>query len=537
MGPSGCGKTTLLRCIVGRLSVDKGHLLVLSEKPGWPGHGVPGKLVGYMPQVICETNLSTHVAVRVILVSLLCFLSSGGQKRRVSFAVALLHEPELLILDEPTVGVDPILRERIWEHLISIARQGGSETTIIITTHYIEEARKADMSLEAIFLKLCHSDMDEDDVETLESSAYVPKISSQSLNAYDQGETTPLLAQNSLHTNTEDSLSNSDNSYNNSVHVLHACRCPCSLPAPRNIFAQVVKNLTLMKRNIGFLLFEFILPSIQIILFCLCIGRDPYDLHVAIVNNETTGLQLGKLFINSLDNVTINKSNPYVCFSPFFMDALAHSSCLLILPGVSNQTIDGSSVKLYLDMTNQQISVILQEKIMTGFQDFAEKLLNLVGLNPGLASLPIVIEDPIYGSKNPSFTNFMAPGIILSITFFLATGLTTLSFVMEKKEGLLDRSLVAGMTTFEIMLAHVCTQFLVMVVQVALLLIFALLVFHVPYKGPLIWVIILVLLQGFCGMTLGWGIEYLAVWRGYLVTIGWSFGLLAIAGFILRVKQ
>ncbi len=65
---------------------------------------------------------------------------SGGQKRRASFAVAMLHDPKLLILDEPTVGVDPLLRARLWEHLVRLASTTG--VSIIITTHYIEEARQ-----------------------------------------------------------------------------------------------------------------------------------------------------------------------------------------------------------------------------------------------------------------------------------------------------------------------------------------------------------------------------------------------------------
>jgi ABC-type multidrug transport system ATPase subunit len=167
LGPSGCGKTTLLKVLLGRLVPAAGRVTVLSSTPGSPGSRVPGGAVGYSPQ---ELALYEDLSIRETFLFhgrlhgmaaekirareswLIEFLDlpeptrqvvkmSGGQKRRVSLAIALLHEPELLLLDEPTVGVDPELRARVWDHLQTISREG---VTIIITTHYIDEAGKAD---------------------------------------------------------------------------------------------------------------------------------------------------------------------------------------------------------------------------------------------------------------------------------------------------------------------------------------------------------------------------------------------------------
>lgn len=165
MGASGCGKTTLLSCIVGMIPLDSGRIRVLGSEANT---SELGPRIGYMPQ---ETALIGELTIKEtiyyfgkifqmdidklrerydMLYKLLelprgdqrveeC---SGGQMRRVSFAAAMIHEPDLLILDEPTVGLDPILREKIWNFMLNVTRT--SKLAIIITTHYIDEAKQAD---------------------------------------------------------------------------------------------------------------------------------------------------------------------------------------------------------------------------------------------------------------------------------------------------------------------------------------------------------------------------------------------------------
>ena len=146
---------------------------------------------------------------------------------------------------------------------------------------------------------------------------------------------------------------------------------------------------------------------------------------------------------------------------------------------VTNDTVYNSTIHVYLDMTNQQVGFTLQMKLAETFQAFGSSVLSACNIPENVTSLPIQFETPVYGSNEPTFTEFMAPGVILSITYFMAVGLTSISFIIERKEGLLDRSWIAGVTSLEVMLAHVVAQFVVMVVQVGFVLVFMLLVFQV----------------------------------------------------------
>jgi len=165
IGPSGSGKTTLIRLIIGAISADSGKVNIGDFL-------IPDiralDIIGYMPQndalyndLSGYDNLlffggmykteSQELKRRVSEVLSLVELSgdgakkvinySGGMKKRLSLAVALLNKPRILILDEPTVGVDPVLRKKIWDEFSRLKDDG---TTIILTTHVMDEAVKCD---------------------------------------------------------------------------------------------------------------------------------------------------------------------------------------------------------------------------------------------------------------------------------------------------------------------------------------------------------------------------------------------------------
>jgi len=164
LGPSGCGKTTLMRALVGVQRVESGTVTVLGE----PAGGAPLRdRVGYVTQ---EASVYDDLTVAENLQFFATVLGvgtaeversltavdlagehdqvvgrlSGGQRSRVSLAVALLKEPDVLVLDEPTVGLDPVLRRDLWALFHRLAAAGAA---VLVSSHVMDEAERCDRLL------------------------------------------------------------------------------------------------------------------------------------------------------------------------------------------------------------------------------------------------------------------------------------------------------------------------------------------------------------------------------------------------------
>jgi ABC-2 type transport system ATP-binding protein len=161
LGPSGSGKTTLMRAIVGVQIIDQGRVEVLGEPAGSPN--LRSRL-GYMtqsPSVYADLSVTENllffgrilgvgreridsVVATVGLenqVSQVVSTLSGGERSRVSLAAALLNDPDVLVLDEPTVGLDPVLRRELWETFHRLAEKGA---TFLVSSHVMDEADRCD---------------------------------------------------------------------------------------------------------------------------------------------------------------------------------------------------------------------------------------------------------------------------------------------------------------------------------------------------------------------------------------------------------
>lgn len=165
LGPNGAGKSTLINLLVGYFNADKGEILIGGEKTGTNNFEVRNK-IGLVPQSIAlyddisaQDNLEIIGSFYNIKKNLLRAVIaenlnrvelyerrkdkvkgfSGGMKRRLNIAAGLLHDPKVLLCDEPTVGVDPQSRNAIFDYLEKLNSEGK---TIIYTTHYMEEAER-----------------------------------------------------------------------------------------------------------------------------------------------------------------------------------------------------------------------------------------------------------------------------------------------------------------------------------------------------------------------------------------------------------
>eukprot|EP00093_Oithona_nana_P000586 00586.XXX_2380_746_1 [CDS] Oithona nana genome sequencing. len=479
LGASGSGKTTLLSLIVGLKRAEKGRILVFDKQPGDRSNGIPGPRLGFMPQ---DTGLHKEFTVQETfyyfgrlygmstdsIKEQGTFLSdllqlphqnhrvdncSGGQKRRLSLAVALMHYPDLLVLDEPTVGIDPILRQKIWFYLKSLAM--NHMKTILVTTHFIEETSFADKigflrngkllaedsqvnllaryridSIDKLFLEMSLQS------ESRQFCQFTPEIESITIVEGNPNPAGPGKGGGTFKNYKQKSSFFS------------------------KLWALIVMNFIKVKRNPSFVVLMILLPILEISSFCSTVGKEPKDLKIGVFNEENCitdnmtasecdyetfscrilmQIQKHEMFhIQTYQNETTMAQDlqngmilGYVKFPQNFSSALTQR-IFGLEEKIQEETLNQSLIEVQLDTSSYPLTVSITETLFDEMKTFFKDFLVTCSLPEYLAKLPYSLEDPVtkIGTAGTTdFRTFMAPGFMIMLIFFLSTTLTGDTFI------------------------------------------------------------------------------------------------------------
>ncbi|XP_050538616.1 ABC transporter G family member 23-like [Daktulosphaira vitifoliae] len=438
LGPSGCGKTTLLSSIIGRTRLNSGQIRLGVKRK---------KQIGYMPQDLALYDefsmLETfHYFGSLYEMSydeiidkgekLLNFMEmppfttqfgtmSGGQQRRFSLCVALLHDPSLLILDEPTVGVDPIISASIWTYLQDLTNRGK---TIIITTHYIEEARQANMiGLMRKGVLLAEASpldiMESCNADTLESAFLI------------------LSQKHSAHMSTERKISNTPQS--SATTTLKKS----SFFSKTRFKAQLLKHWYWSVRNWKIIGFVCILPIFTLLLFNTLIGQTPDPLNFGIINKEINKHTCQKIQLEEMCNDQIPLSCKYlyhlknseITLKYYDDEELAKSDALynniwgyLLFSnnftnlinkryndsfGMSSEDFEHMTISSSIDMSDFITSKLIQSKLINGFEELSKAFNHCNSTSVRyIDPRPFKIMEPVFGKLKVNIVEYGTPAII-----------------------------------------------------------------------------------------------------------------------------
>lgn len=250
------------------------------------------------------------------------------------------------------------------------------------------------------------------------------------------------------------------------------------------IAARKFASLRRDKRMFGFII---LMPAIQIILFGVAIGGTPTGLDFAVIDDSSNSR--GAEVLAELQN-----SESLVIHTEYTeVEAARQAITEGELWGVLHILEDGT-MEIHLDNSNQQVSNIIILEVRNAFSASLE--------TSGLA-LPIEIADPVYGERDPSFIDFLAPGIMTLVCFMFSVILTSMAFVGERYDGTLDRVFAAGTTPSEVLFGHLCAFSTILIGQVTVVILIATLGFDIPIEGSIFLLFLLGLLLGWAAMCLG----------------------------------
>lgn len=571
LGASGCGKSTLLQCILGTISLDSGTIDLKANYL---------RDVGYMPQDLClEHTLTikemfeyygtlynmTKKQIDGRVDELTRFLQlpdtnkyikniSGGQGRRVSLAVSILHDPQVIILDEPTVGIDPLLRQEIWKEFSRMVE--NNKKTIIITTHYIEEASKAN------FVGLMRNGM------LIEEGSPQYILNKYETDSLESAFLTLCCKRERNIRNVQDDVPDTQVREGAQAYSKYLKKSGKTTDITR-IKALLKKNYNVFSRDYLLLFTVIVLPIFQIFNLCIGVGMEVKNLEIAIKSEEIkfsecqyfkfNGCIFDEGYNQTLSCIILNylAAHTYKLVevedrnSGDYRIKYHNTLAFLYFPKNysedvnnyvgGNRTSYNFQSPMYVNIAKD--NVLLKHQFVRDLTDSLQNVLEttLTGCSNNRKALNLPMEfNTAIGKDVKSILNSMI-GLFVAMGAFYYPSLFSVSLMLsERMDGILGRSMFGGVTILELLISLFIIITFLFTIQMAVPIFVAYVLFPNPIlitNGLFMYSIVMVLL-GWIGFLWGLVVAGLSTTKlgGVYVINGLTMSQFLLSGFLWPIE-
>ncbi|OXA49340.1 ABC transporter G family member 20 [Folsomia candida] len=279
----------------------------------------------------------------------------------------------------------------------------------------------------------------------------------------------------------------------------------------QRIKALVTKNYMVMTRNLMLLVFMMFTPALQVFVMCLAIGNDPKPMWMGVVNHEMNYTPCSTTWLR--DRGSIGGCDVKKLSCKFLMEVPKDTIYLRDYETneLASDAVRSGEIWGFLsfpenfseNVYERAISFYIKKELYDAFERFLKGMLINCGFYKELAESPIRYLDGVYGTDDTGFKEFIAPGILLCVIFFFPLCSSETAYIWDKKQGTLERSMVAGVQSWEIMTSFLATEGIVVVIQCFVSFFMIIYIFEIEILESFALSVMITIMMGLAGVSMG----------------------------------